>query len=226
MPSIRPQTAYTNFMNRACFWLLFPNYAEGAKGETMTEHLLHTLIAENGKHYTQPSIDSVRKKIGFPCIDKSGLITDLWNIPHWSEPYIANIDENEPEDYTEIDHINNALWGDMLLIKQRRMGMCLGDKVIEAYSYKKGIIITDKMEWTNARIIRRKELHTQEPETWVETEQGTRYFYGESRGEYYSNCVVLIGQNYYAFDASGYLTKLHPFERLYNMPTLGYISIF
>lgn len=175
----------------------------------VTEHKINALARQYKSIFDTNYIKKAKKFIGQRAIDCSGLVCSFWEIPDIGSSQLAELPTRHPDQYQLIDAKRDKLkWGDCLW-KGGHVGIYIEDgKVVESKGINYGVRIStlESTPWVYA--IRKKELHMYDNIGWCREKDGRWWYtYGESKGEYFSNCRVYIGGKFYTFDADGYMTR-------------------
>lgn len=211
MQNFAPLTQKTLLLARATILLRSYHYVYGMKDNynPLTQQRLDILARDNKSIYDANYIKKAKKFIGQPCIDCSGLVCALWNIGNIGSSQIADLPTKNPQEYQLIDAKQDKLkWGDCLW-KRGHVGIYIEDgKVLEAKGINEGVRISalENTSWIYA--IRKKDLTLYENIGWNKDKTGKWWFaYGESKGEYFNSCSVMIDNKNYTFDENGYVTE-------------------
>lgn len=215
----RPITQKTRFAALADYLSKTHHYVYGAKGinTRLTPTRLDAIRKQNPSVYTNSYYEKAKKYLNQYCVDCSGLVCALWCISDIGSYQIADLPKNKPDEYEYIAVSRYQLqWGDVLW-KTGHVGVYMGDgKVLEARGIDAGVGIFDfaSQPWTKA--IRKKSLHYYAKTGWCmdgdeNTTIGWWYAYGESKGEYFKDCICDPKENgiLYEFDARGYATEYY-----------------
>lgn len=192
------------FEERAIEFLRDYRYAYGAKESTgiLTTEKLNQLAANSPDQYTDDYKSMTAKNIGWKVIDCSGLVCSLLGVANMGSSQLAELPHNNP-DFSYIT--GGYKWGDIFW-KKGHVGIYIGnDRILEAKSVAKGVVISGILENNWKKVIRFNPWHLYKNIGWCQ--DGNRWWYtiGESRGDFYRNCTVEIDGKMYSFDNDGYL---------------------
>lgn len=180
-------------------------YVYGAKhGDApLTKKRLQELRSENSQVYTDNYYNKAKKLIGKNCIDCSGFVCyvlGISDIGSWALHDKPSNDSSYKYGSLTAPPVGSVLW---------RSGHCAiyigGYKLVEAKGIDYGVICSDYAitKWS-AVIIPPFKTVDYENLGWNWDGTGWWYAYGQTKGQFYKNCIKEIDGTMYAFNSDGY----------------------